>query len=380
MKKHSFLPIYLTLCLLLSGCSAKPLITSSPTIVPSPTMKPSTVFSSSNVDHIVEQSKLGEGQIMAGDFSPDGKRFGAITPLGIYIYDIKTLKKEQFIAGDLPLRAAAFSPDWSLIALGTGSTVTLWQLADNEVLAHLETQQGQVTRLLFSPDGSLLVSLVQPPGEEVYTKKVQIQSVAFSPDGSLLASSSMESVKLWQFKDGLLLQSFSVAGGWVSTVRFSLDGKYLAATSAEGKVEIWQVADRQHIAELPVPELGGDKDMIAFAPDSDFLAIGEMSQIGLWHLIEDKPFQTLPIRDAKVITLRFSPDGSLLVCGLTNGMIQLWQLPEGKLLRTLRGGNDGIASLDFSADGQTLLSASRDGTIRIWKISKGEGSLLPNQI
>lgn len=635
MKHHTFLSRCLMFCLILSGCSAQSLVTSSPTVVASLTAKPLTIFSSSTVDHIMEQSRFGEGQINAGEFSPDGKRFGAITPLGVYIYDVRTLKKEQFIASESPLRAVAFSPDWSVLALGTGSSVTLQQTTDNKIVSRLETRQGEVSRLLFSPDEKFLASFVTPPGEEVYSQVVelwrisdskllstwevsvydnalftpdskafyawnvsqemgvrrwqipsgsplsaweglvpyptvlspagnlyaatmtnaisvqrtsdrtqvskmsigdsqyaslirfsldgsllaaiindgtvqiwrtangtllntfktdsavnlflsispdntiiaiptldgiafynvedgslverlhnhsnaiyqaaissigdkavavvedglivwdllagkmayslsrvgaihaawspdgkwlvlggwdkslnivraedgkiirsipahqaQVQSVAFSPDGSLLASSSIESVKLWRFNDGSLLQTITASGGWVPMVRFSRDGKYLAATAAEGKVEVWQVADGQHVTELPVPDLAGDRDVIAFAPDNDFLAIGEMSQIGLWHLTEDKPFQTLPISGAKVTTLRISSDGSLLVCGLTNGTIQFWQIPEGKLLRTLKGGKEGISSLDFSVDGQTLLSASRDGTIRIWKVSK----------
>src|SRR6266511_4249712 len=95
MKQHSFLSICLTFCLILSGCSTKPVVTSSPTVstavIPSPTAKPLAAFSSSSIDHIVEQSELGKGRIVAGEFSPDGKRFGAVTPLGVYIYDVKTL-------------------------------------------------------------------------------------------------------------------------------------------------------------------------------------------------------------------------------------------------------------------------------------------------
>ena len=35
------------------------------------------------------------------------------------------------------------------------------------------------------------------------------------------------------------LHNFSVGGGWVPSVKFSPDGKYLAASSANGKLVVW---------------------------------------------------------------------------------------------------------------------------------------------
>jgi len=636
MKPNFLFFLVLPFCLIVSACQPAYLNSASP-VAPSPTPQPLAIFSAVNANEIIEDYVVGMGKITYSEFSPNGKRLGVITPLGVYIYDVQTLQQQLFIPGDSPVRAASFSPDWSLVALGTGSTVTLHRLADNKVLSHLQTQQGQVARLLFSPDGSMLVSLVQPPGEEVYaqmaelwqisdakllaswqisvydnifftpdsktfyawsvsqiagvhrwqipsgsalsawnnfesyptmfspdgylyasttanailvqrtaadhaqvsklsigdsqatnliyfspdssllaavmsdgriqvwriadgvllhtfetesainlfltispdnkiiaiptldgmvfysltdgslsqrlgghlntidqaaispqgdkiamlvngdglivrdlfkkqlaysltkvdaihlawspdgqwlalggwgdslhilraengetvrsipTHTAQVQSVVFSPDGNLLAASSMYTVRLWQFKDGSFLQNFPVGGGWVSNVRFSQDGKYLAATSGDGRLEVWQLSDKQHVAELSVPDLSGDRDSFDFAYKDDSLAIAGMSKILLWRFAEDKPFLSLPIGNAKVITLRISPDGSLLVYGLTDGNIQLWQIPEGTLLRTLKGGNEGVTSLDFSANGQNLLSASRDGTIRIWKVAK----------
>lgn len=655
--RRLFSPLILWLCFILSACSGPgvplsvPEVTLSPlsaTPLPSSSSIPATRMPSTTpsippyVNQIVEQAKWGNGAITGSEFSPDGKRLGVFTTLGIYIYDAENLKQLDFIPGG---PSAAFSPDWSLLAMGSGSTVTLLHLADKTEVTHLETEQGGVARLLFSPDGRNLVSLVSPPGEDVYTQildlwgvsdgkllgtweagampdlaftpdskiiyawnpvrmagisrwqipsgsplpvledpppstlafspdgrlmvsaglttgntdiliqrisggaqirkltwdhgyivkllfspdgsllaafsvdgfvkvwriadwsllqsfdagsaesqflaispndqtlvlptadglvfysltdgqivrrlrghfngiiqaalsprgdrvaalisgagpetsslevwtfpegqrmyllsgvgalkfawspdgdrlaladwdgkirilrsadgtvvqtlpghSIQVQSVAWSPDGTKIASSSMQSVKIWRGTDGTLLNDLSVSGGWVDSLRFSPDGKLLAGQSwgESEKIEVWQTSDGQSIAEFPSSAFG-DSNVIEFAPDGSFLAVAEQSRISLWHLNEDQPFQQLPISEAEVITLRISPDGSLLACGLTNGTIQLWQIPEGRLLRTLMSGNEGISSLDFSNDGKTLLSASRDGTIRFWGIQK----------
>jgi WD40 repeat protein len=213
-------------------------------------------------------------------------------------------------------------------------------------------------RILRSADGAVSQTL---PGHPQ-----QVQSVTWSPDGAEIASSSF-SVKVWRVSDGALLNDLSGAGMWINSLHFSPDGKLLAGSSADGKIDVWQMSDGKRIAELPATTYG-DSNVIEFAPDGSYLVVAEQTQLSLWHLNEDKPFQQWPVSAAGVITLRISPDGSLLACGEADGSVQLWQLPQGKLLRTLAGGNDGISSLDFSKDGKTLLAASRDGTLHFWNI------------
>ncbi|MEI7849027.1 MAG: WD40 repeat domain-containing protein, partial [Chloroflexota bacterium] len=640
MKRINYPYAQIILCLILSACNVQSPAGPAPVVLSPSVMQTPTIMPMTTTAQIIEQAnwkadstQIGKGAIISGEFSPDGKRFATVTPLGIAIYAADTLQQLDFISADPPVLAAAFSPDWSAIATGRGATVTVLRLEDKQVISRFITEKGIVYRLLFSPDGSLLASFAKPPGDEVYSEIVelwrirdgklltswqvsiydqaffapdgktfyawnvsqmagvrrwqipsgaalpawtdlnpypqafspdgklyaatinaaimlghtadktrmlklpiaqtdtayqlrfspdsslllgwfmdgmlrvwrtddgsqlnsfdagppavrflaispdnktiafpfydgiafysladgsllrrldnhisaifqavispqgnraaalvegdglmvwdlpggnlryslsktgaigmawlpdgqwlvlggwdgslrilraadgemvrsipahseQVQSVAFSPDGSLLASSSMESVKVWKVSDESLQrdspslslgQSYSLPGGWVPKVIFSHDGKYLAASSANGKVRVWQTSSEKVVAELPVPNLAGDREVIDFSLDGSYLAIGEMSQIDLWRYSEPKPFVSLPTGDAKIITLRISPDGTLLVCGLTDGAIQFWQIPKGELIRTIQGGSEGIASLDFSANGWILLSAS----------------------
>ncbi len=279
------------------------------------------------------------------------------------------------------IHQAVISPKGDKVAaLVEGDGLIVWDLLKGH-LAYSLSKVGAIC-LTWSPDGNSLAlggvdsNLHILRAEDGTTMRsitphtgmiAQVQSIAFSPDGSLLASSTMNSIKLWQFSDGSLVRDIPVSGGWVTGVRFSSDEKFLAAIRADENIEVWQVNNGQSVAELSA-SVSSDSDVIAFAPSSDLLAIGVLNQIELWRFTEPKPFLSLPVGDAKINALRISPDGSLLACGLTDGSIQLWQIPEGKLLSTLKGGQQEIVSLQFSASGRILLSASQDGTIRIWKV------------
>ena len=67
--------------------------------------------------------------------------------------------------------------------------------------------------------------------------------------------------------------------------------------------------------------------------------------------------------------LAFSPDGSILATGHTDGKVRLWRLSDGKQLQTMEGHNEVVRKLSFSPDGATLASASDDGTVCLWGIS-----------
>ena len=185
---------------LLVACSAQPVqviipsATASPlpaTPLPSSTPVPPTAASlptptlAADFIHLVEAGSWGKGRITAAEYSPDGKRLAVVTPLGIYFYDAQSLEQLDFIPNISDWPSVAFSPDWSLLAIGSGPRITLTRLPDQSAAGQIETTAGSITMLLFSPDGHTLAGLVRPPGEEVYT---QILMAWEMPTGKLLAS------------------------------------------------------------------------------------------------------------------------------------------------------------------------------------------------
>jgi hypothetical protein len=84
------------------------------------------------------------------------------------------------------------------------------------------------------------------------------------------------------------------------------------------------------------------------------------------------------IRNTKVTSLAFSPDGARAVSlhgkvvgpgGSSSEMLRVWQVATGHLLRASQAAH--VRSVAFSHDGRHILSGERDGTIRIRETQSG---------
>jgi len=401
MKQKPLLISCILLSLILSACNSSGSSTPLPAVTPSPAAQSLPVFSSSNINRIVEQSNwrvaqssLGKGAITYGEFSPDSKSFGTVTPLGVYVYDVESLRQQQFIPGDLSVRAAAFSPDWSLLAMGTDSNITLYRLADEKVLAHLETQQGRVSRLLFSPDGSLLMSLVQPAGDEVYNKIAELWHVsdgklvstwdagalddaAFAPDGKIFYAWNavrMSGVLRWQIPTGVPLPT--LADLLPFSFALSPDGNLYAAnnlddTPAASAILIQSVADNAQLHKLPI----GDSQFISlirFSPDSSLLAdLTNNSLVQVWRITDETLLYSFDASSTVNLFLAISPDNKILAIPTPNGIV-FYNLLDGSLVNQLSDHPNTIDQAAISPNGDRVAALVSGDGLMVWDLNKGQ--------
>ena len=61
--------------------------------------------------------------------------------------------------------------------------------------------------------------------------------------------------------------------------------------------------------------------------------------------------------------MSFSPDGTTLASGSSDGTAKLWDVATRTNIATLEGHTNEVLSVSFSPDGTTLASASRDGEV-----------------
>jgi WD40 repeat protein len=323
------------------------------------------------------------------------------TPERIVLTDANTfdIQPVDTLAGHQNIvRAIAFSPDGSRLAVGTGGNssqfvyrVSLWDPRDGTLMARSEELNAITWDVAFSPDGKWVAAALDTGIVRIWTSDTlghvtdlahagAVNSLAFSPDGRLLAAGVAESgngvVVVWDLEQQTVLRRFWAHPYSVPAMDFSPTGQFLATGAVDRSVKLWQVSNAELIVTLPQD---GQGTGIQFSPGGELLASSMCAlsnasleclrgEVWLWSTQNWSRLRVLDGPTDWVEAIAFAPKADLLAGAGRDFGVYLWRVSDGKLLRTLVGHDQMVSDADFAPDGDILASGSSDETVILWGI------------
>lgn len=271
-----------------------------------------------------------------------GPSVGAETPLRIDRYgdplptgSIARLGTIKFRHGG-PIRSVAISADAKIVATGGDRLVCLWEASTGKRIQQFAGHEGQISKILFSPDGKFLVS--------------------FGYDAT---------VRCWEPASGKEIHRWSNVAASSAAMAISPNGKAIAV-GAEGTIaEFLDCKTNRKLGSLG--PANSATTCLAYSPDGTMLFTGhENGTIQLWDSQTNKRLQLLKAHTGSVVSAAYSARSNQLASIGQDGSARVWDVATGKKQGEFKGHEDGLYSVSFAADAGQLVTASDDGMVTIW--------------
>ena len=164
----------------------------------------------------------------------------------------------------------------------------------------------------------------------VYQRPPVITSLDFSPDGSLLAVAGFHEILLWKSDGSELLARLVGLSERIQTVRFSPDGKHLAA--------------------------GGGRP-------------AQMGEVQIWDVEKRKLALSAPVGFDTVYGVSWSPDGKSVSFGCPDNTLRAIDAANGLQTLLLNSHSDWVLGTAFTAKGDQLVSVGRDMSAKLTEVA-----------
>jgi WD40 repeat protein/serine/threonine protein kinase len=197
-----------------------------------------------------------------------------------------------------------------------------------------------------------------------------VQNFAFSPDGAWIASTSGDGkVRIWDYATGTELAVMEPPGKAWGMAAFSPDGSKVCAASNDGRVWEWDAHSHALLRTLEGHTAIVNR-LYYLKPDGRILTSSLDGTARVWDA-QGSAFAVLARHDGAIWDMWPSPDARLVVTGGHDHAVKVWDTRTNTEVVSLHGHTDRVNCVRWNPTGDRVVSASDDATTRIWNIHDG---------
>ncbi|KAL9084221.1 MAG: hypothetical protein Q9159_005344 [Coniocarpon cinnabarinum] len=268
---------------------------------------------------------------------------------------------------------------------------------------HIAVSSSGTTAISTGFGGEVKIWRSEPPSEPLPDEALNSERPVWQAAGEVTA--------------GIVTKGKKRNPGSCWAVAVSSSGRFLAGTTMDGKLRIWDLAPSsanmlsESENESREDSFTGDAALVHefetrggfgmgvdFSPDDALVAsVHQSGSVHLFALSGERPrlLRALPSLHAPGRCVRFSPGGRLLAAAGDSGFVALYAINTaassagttngygsggdalydrhvGDQVAILRGHNNWITSLDWSSTGEWIASCSWNGKVRVWSTERRE--------
>ena len=295
----------------------------------------------------------------------------------VRIVDVASGRVREVIAR-AAVESAAISRDETRIVTGSSDeAVQIWNARTGRLLRTLPYNQGHAVAVAFSPDGTAVAGASTDGLARIWSVRngtltatvaggaIALTDVSFSSDGEHVVTASRDGVaRVSKADTGAPLFALSGHEGALTSAAFSGPaGSSVATASLDGTARVWDALVQPKVDELArvrgrVLSVGYLRPgVIRVDTRTGPRALDSITgkRVGGANLPRGIMHSRARSRDGAIATIR----GNVVV------------LRRGGQTTILKGHRAPVLSVAFSPDGTLLASASRDHDVRIWDVRTG---------
>ncbi len=337
-------------------------------------------------------ARLGRGSIRDMAFSPDEQYLAVASAIGLWLYELPTLFPIALSDTERGMtNSVTFSPDNRRIVTHTcAGDLKIWDFERGVCIAEVDDHgSSDILKPVFSQNGQRIATIsfgshgkfyiwCSHTGTQLSETEIRnsydIYPAQFSPDTRLLVGkkserdSDPESVIIWNVETGERIGCFTEYPDEMENLRFSPDGRQLAAGSSDGTIWVWDLEKGR--LETIHTDYGDARVFPHYSSEGGLVAAAiSERKVEVWNIEQNEKFDEFEHRGNNWITC-FSSSGKQLAVE-TRSEIKIWAKAEdpSHALSTLHGHIPTMDTLVFSSDEKTLATGFWRDNIHLWDLA-----------